>query len=346
MDRAERQGVTAALIAAAIFGATAPVAKQLLEHSGIAALSFLLYLGGFVALSVAARLRGPSSEAGLRRGDVPALAAISLIGGIAGPLLLLVGLRRTSGIAGSLLLNLEAPLTLLLALALFGEHLSRRMVLAAATVFVGAGFVTVDPGPSYATVAGATAIAGACVAWALDNNLTQRLALRDPVRLVQVKAGAAAVGLGTISVATGSRFPTWSYAALAAAVGAVGYGLSIVLDVRALRLIGAARESALFATAPLVEAVVAMPLLAERPTAGIVAASVLMGVGVAAFIRESHEHRHVHEPLDHEHFHEHDEHHRHDHPDAAPAEHSHAHHHDPTAHAHPHASDAHHRHSH
>src|SRR2546426_355511 len=92
VDSVRPMMTTAAPIAAAIFGATAPVAKQLLEHSGTAALSFLLYLGGFVALSVAARLRGPSLEAGLRRGDVPALAAISLIGGIAGPLLLLVGL--------------------------------------------------------------------------------------------------------------------------------------------------------------------------------------------------------------------------------------------------------------
>ena len=346
MEGPARRGAAAALVAATCFGAAAPVSKELLRHSGIAALSFLLYLGAFVALSLVSAMRGPSREARFSRGDIPGLAAVAVAGGVVGPLLLLFGLHRTTGMAGSLLLNLEAPLTVLLAVAFFGEHLSARLLVAAGAVFAGAGFLATDPGRSYATAAGALAISGACLAWAIDNNITQRLSLRDPIRLVQVKTGVAAAGLGVISVATDSRFPPLRFAVVALAVGALGYGLSIVLDVYALRLIGAAREAALFATAPFVGALLAIPLLSERLTAGIGVASALMISGVAAFVWERHEHLHVHAPIEHEHVHEHDEHHHHAHDRAPAASHSHLHWHEPAEHAHPHASDAHHRHSH
>jgi drug/metabolite transporter (DMT)-like permease len=261
-------------------------------------------------------------------------------------MLLLFGLQRTTGIAGSLLLNLEAPLTLVLAIGLFGEHLQARLVVAAASVFAGAAFVTADPGRSYATVAGALAIGAACLAWAIDNNVTQRLSSRDPLRLAQVKTGAATAGLGLISVVSRSRFPTARFAACALVAGAIGYGVSIVLDVHALRLLGAAREAVLFATAPFVGAIVAIVLLSERPTPGIGVGAVLMVLGVATYVSERHEHPHAHAPIEHEHVHEHDAHHAHEHDPASLERHSHPHLHQETQHAHPHASDVHHRHGH
>lgn len=346
MERGARHGTAAALLAAGLFGATAPVAKKLLENSGIAALSCLLYFGAFLALTVSSVLLGPSSESPLRPSDVPKLAAVAVIGGIGGPLLLLYGLQRTSGIAGSLLLNLEAPLTLLLAVLVFGEHLSTRMTLAATAMFAGAGLVTADPGRSYASVAGALAIAGACLAWAIDNNLTQRLSLRNPVQLAQAKTATAAAGLAVVAVATGSTFPPWRIGMVALAVGALGYGFSIVLDVVALRLIGAARESALFAVAPFAGALVAIPLLSEHLTTGTGVAAVLMVLGAVAFVSERHEHLHEHEAIEHEHVHEHDAHHRHVHEEIIEGRHSHPHRHEETVHAHGHASDVHHRHGH
>jgi drug/metabolite transporter (DMT)-like permease len=332
--------------AAACFGVAAPLSKQLLRHSGIATLSFLLYAGAFAAVTVGLAARGASSETPLSRRDLPALSLLSGLGGVLGPLLLLIGLQHTTGMAGSLLLNLEAPLTLILAIGLFGEHLQPRLLLAAAVVFAGAAAVTVDPGPSSASLGGTVAIVAACAAWAVDNNVTQRMSSRDPLRLAQVKTGAAAAGLGVIALVTHSRFPDARFAGFALALGAIGYGVSLVLDVHALRLLGAAREAVFFATAPFVGAALAIPLLSERPTTGIAVGVVLMLAGVAAFVAEHHEHAHVHAAVEHEHLHDHDIHHRHRHDQLPGDRHSHTHKHLETDHAHPHTPDSHHRHPH
>jgi len=50
------------------------------------------------------------------------------------------------------------------------------------------GYCGVDsPNGLAGTTIGVVALAGACLAWALDNNLTQRLSVRDPVGIVRVK---------------------------------------------------------------------------------------------------------------------------------------------------------------
>jgi drug/metabolite transporter (DMT)-like permease len=345
--RSTGRGIVSALGAAVLFGASAPLIKKLLVHGDVLALSSLLYLGAALALTVGAIARqGRSPEAALSRHDLPLVGAVALTGGIVGPALLLFGLERVSGSGGSLLLNLEGPFTLLLAVVLFGEHASRRVILAAALVFVGALVVQRDPGPSSAAPLGYLAVAGACLAWAVDNNLTQRLALRDPLQVVQVKALAAGLGSGALALLLSSRFPTAGYAVAVLAVGGTCYGSSILLDVWALRLLGAARESALFALAPFVGAALAIPLLGEHLRPAVVVAGLLMAGGVALLVREDHEHQHVHLPIEHDHVHTHDEHHQHAHPGGDTAEHSHLHRHLPVRHGHPHVSDAHHRHDH
>jgi len=341
------RGVAAALAAAATFGASAPLIKKLLAHGDVLALSSLLYLGAAVALTAAAiGRRGRSRETALGRRDVPLVAAVAVTGGVIGPALLLYGLERVAGSSGSLLLNLEGPFTLLLAVALFGEHASRRLVLAATLVFVGALILQRDPGPSSAALLGGAAVTGACLAWAVDNNLTQRLTLRDPLQVVQVKAVTAGLGSGVLALLTSSRFPPLGYTVATLAVGATCYGSSILLDAWALRLLGAARESALFALAPFVGAALAMPLLGEhlRPTLAL--AGAVMAGGVALLVREDHEHQHQHLPIEHDHAHAHDEHHQHTHAVGDGEAHGHLHRHLPIRHGHPHVSDAHHRHPH
>jgi drug/metabolite transporter (DMT)-like permease len=191
-------------------------------------------------------------------------------------------------------------------------------------------------------------LGGACLAWATDNNLTQRLSHRDPLDLVRWKTLAAGACNLVVAVALGEALPTYVTIAIALTIGAVSYGLSIVLDTYALRLLGAAREAALFATAPFLGALAALPLLHEHFSTGAGAAAILMSIGVALLLSERHAHEHTHEPLEHEHVHEHDEHHQHAHEPGQSTEspHSHLHRHEPITHAHPHVSDAHHRHRH
>jgi drug/metabolite transporter (DMT)-like permease len=341
--------VAAALAAAALFGVATPIAKLLLPATGALLLAALLYAGagiGLAALGLARRVGGRATrEAPLRREDVPLLLGVVLSGGIVAPVLLLLGLERLPAADASLLLNLEAPFTVLLAVALFGEHVGARAVTAIALIVLGACTLGAGPAPLGGRFGGTALVAAACLAWAVDNNLTQRLSLRDPIAIARVKAIAAGGFNLVLALAAGHALPAAPRVAGALALGSVSYGLSIALAVRAMALLGAARQAALFAVAPFVGAVASALLLGEEVN---LLGGAVMGVGVALLARERHEHTHVHEPIEHDHVHVHDEHHDHEHAGAVdPGEpHSHVHRHERLTHAHPHVSDVHHRHRH
>lgn len=114
-----------------------------------------------------------------------------MFGGVVAPVLLLIGLERVSGIAGSLLLNLEAVLTMALALVVFGEHLDRRAVAGCGAIVAASAVLGMGSGSSRIDFVGMLCVAGACACWAIDNNLTQRLSGRDPFAIVRVKTAVA-----------------------------------------------------------------------------------------------------------------------------------------------------------
>jgi drug/metabolite transporter (DMT)-like permease len=343
---APRRGALLGLAAAASFGLSAPLSKRLLTDISPQLLAGLLYLGAFVALSaVPRRVRGDESP--LRRADLPTLGMVILLGGIVAPVLLLLGLQRTSGTTGSLLLNLEGPLTLVLALLVFGEHLGRRPLLGAVAIFAGALVLSAGGPIGGGSVSGAFCILLACLLWAIDNNLTQRLSIRDPFALVRLKAGiAAATNIGLAVLLFGTDRPATGQLVAALTLGALAYGASVLLDAYALRALGAAREAAVFATAPFIGAVVAVLVLGEHLGAGGVIVALVMALGVLLLLGDRHDHWHDHALIEHDHVHVHDEHHSHGHGGLDGLPHAHAHAHSALTHAHRHVSDAHHRHSH
>jgi drug/metabolite transporter (DMT)-like permease len=127
-----------ALLAAALFGLSAPLAKLLLGRTTPQLLAGLLYLGSGVGLfAVWLIRRGGSREAPLTRRDAPWLAGAIAFGGVAGPLLLMIGLTRTPASAASLLLNLEGVFTALFAWFVFRENFDRRIALGMLAILVG-----------------------------------------------------------------------------------------------------------------------------------------------------------------------------------------------------------------
>jgi drug/metabolite transporter (DMT)-like permease len=340
------QGAVAGLGSAVLFGLSTPVAKWLLPATGPFLVAGLLYLGAGFGLSAVALLRPAVREARLRRQDLPALAGMVLAGGIAAPVLLLLGLSRLSGAQASLLLNLEAPLTIGLAVLAFGESLSLRELLGALVVVAGGALLGAWPGAGGVQWVGSLAVAGACAGWALDNNLGQRLSLRDPVAVTRAKALVAGSVNVALALALGERLPVAPAFAAMLATGFVGYGLSIVLHLLAMRHVGAARQAAYFATAPFIGALASLPILGERLGAVELGAGGLMAAGAILLLRARHEHQHDHEALAHDHAHVHDEHHAHVHDEPVVGSHAHQHVHAPLVHDHPHLPDAHHRHRH
>ncbi len=351
-SKAPTIAVTYALGAAVLFGASTPLAKALLPQVSPMLLAGLLYLGSGLGLAAYAglgrRFASGAREAALNRHDAPWLAGAILAVGIVGPLLLMWGLQQTSASTASLLLNLEGVFTALLAWFVFKEDFDRRIAWGMAFITVGGLCLSWAGRPDLGVPWGALAIAGACLAWAIDNNLTRKVAAGDPVQIAMLKGLCAGSVNTVVALGLGAKLPSPATLLAVGAVGFVGYGLSLTLFVLALRHIGTARTGAYFSLAPFVGAFGAVLFLGDHLTASLIVAAVSMAVGVWLHLTERHEHQHAHEPLEHEHLHTHDEHHRHAHrPDDPPGEpHSHGHRHEELVHVHPHYPDLHHRHGH
>ncbi|WP_400770454.1 DMT family transporter [Methylosinus sporium] len=348
------KAISYALLSAALFGVSTPAAKLLLADIDQRILAGLLYCGAGVGVALLRRLplrlglAIRAEEATLGGSDWAWMGAATLAGGVAGPLLLMFGLAHAEAATASLLLTLEGVFTAAIAWFVFREPFDRGIALGMALIVAGSLCLAWSGAPSLSGALGPLAIAAACLAWAVDNNLTRRVSLSDPLQIVQIKgmvAGAVNLGIGLFA---GAHLPSVSLIGAASVVGFLGYGLSLALFVLALRHLGAARTGAYFSTAPFLGAAVSVVALREPLTLQLVAGAGLMGAGVWLHLTESHEHEHSHEAVEHSHSHVHDEHHRHgdhsDHENGQP--HTHWHAHEPLLHAHPHTPDTHHRHDH
>jgi drug/metabolite transporter (DMT)-like permease len=344
-------GIYSALGAAALFGASTPLAKLVLGEVPPLLLAGLLYAGSGLCLGGWLLLRGSLAprEKGvpLARADYKWLAGALLSGGVLGPVLLLHGLESAPASAAALLLNLESVFTALIAWAVFRENLDRRLVFGLILISAG-GVVLGWPAGELSLAWPALWIACACLCWALDNNLTRRVSDGHAVKIAAAKGLIAGAVNLCLSAALGYRFPGTVLSIVSCLIGALGFGVSLVLFVIALRHLGAARTGAYFSTAPFIGAALSFGLLGEDPNEAFWLAALLMGAGVALHLLERHQHFHHHSELAHTHAHLHDEHHRHHHdPEwTGPEPHVHAHEHRPVSHSHVHYPDIHHRHGH
>jgi drug/metabolite transporter (DMT)-like permease len=303
-----------AILAAVLFGAATPLAKILLSEVQPVFLAGLLYLSSGLILISVYLLRDPSQddEPALVLSDVPWLAAAVLFGGIIAPLLLMVGLSKTTASAASLLLNLEGFFTAVLAWSVFKEHFSIRTVVGMALIVTG-GVILSWPEAGFALPLGSVAVAGACLCWGIDNNLTQKVSARNPVFIAAVKGIAAGAVNLCIGIWLGGAFPSFSVLAVCIVVGCLGYGMSLVLFVLSLRNIGTARTGAYFSVAPFAGAALSIMFLHEPLEANLVVVAILMGTGVWLHLTEVHLHDHLHGMIIHCHAHSHGTHHRHNH---------------------------------
>lgn len=339
-----------ALLAAALFGSSTPFAKLLVGSLSPILLAGLLYLGSGVGLTAVRLLRDRGWKTpGLPKSEWPWLMGAIFFGGVAAPVALMFGLLSTSGSTASLLLNLEAVLTALIAWVVFKENADRRVVVGMAAIV--AGGVVLSYGTDSHSSAGwlGTVLVGlACLCWAIDNNLTRKVSASDAVFIAASKGIVAGVVNTALALALGATWPSVWVSVGTMAVGLVGYGVSLVLFVLALRGLGTARTGAYFSMAPFIGAAVAVIVFGESTGLVFWLAAALMGFGICLHLTETHAHEHLHQPMEHDHVHVHDEHHQHGHdfPWSGTGSHQHRHKHTSVRHFHPHFPDIHHRHGH
>lgn len=344
------RGIFSALGSALLFGASTPLAKLAVSSADPLLIAGLLYLGSGIGLAISRAIRAgvltKPAETPLSRTDVPWLAGATLVGGAAGPALLLLGLLTTEASTASLLLNLETVATAAIAWVIFRENIDRRVGGGFALILLGGILLSLPQKGGFAISGGALLIAAACVCWGIDNNLTRKISGSDPSQIAMWKGLTAGIVNTGLALAIGAKLPTINVILGVATIGFLGYGVSLVLFVQALRHLGTSRTGAYFSTAPFTGAALALALGQGRLDWAFCAAGILMLIGVGLHVSERHEHPHVHEPEEHEHLHYHDEHHQHEHSlfDPPGEPHAHRHKHAWLAHEHPHYPDIHHRH--
>src|ERR1700751_239395 len=347
------RGVTVAILAAVLFGASTPFSKLLLGRIDPLLLAGLLYLGSGIGLTLwigfqRLVVKSKNQEAQLGLKDLRWLAAAIAAGGVVAPILLMQGLVVTPASSAALLLNLEGVLTALLAWFVFKENFDRRIMLGMAAILIGAVLVSWQSRPELGVPWGALGIVGACFGWAIDNNLTRKVSAADPAQVAALKGLVAGTTNVLLAFSIGARLPTAPYLGAAALLGFLSYGVSLTCFVLALRHIGTVRTGAYFSTAPFIGALLSLLFLHEQVSFLFWIAGGLMVFGVWLHLTERHPHLHCHEPITHEHLHSHEEHHQHAHAanDPPGEPHTHIHRHQELVHAPSHYPDLHHRHRH
>jgi drug/metabolite transporter (DMT)-like permease len=349
-------GAALSLAAAATFGIFAPAARTALARHGpidAAGLTYLAAAAVALAAMAARRLAG-AHPAGRRINfrDAPRLAGMTFAGGIAGPVLFFGGLQRLHAHEAAVLQHLEFGLTVIAAVIVLKERVGRRGILGLLMIGCGAALLPAlqaarPGGPRGWDAIGAALIAAAAAAWATDNTLARGASDLDPLAVVGIKGGVAGATLLALAGGAGPlRIAELGPVLLA---GGVGVGLSLVLELLALRRVGAALNAGLFTTGPAFGFVWSLIFLGERTNGAGWSALALCLWGAVALALDRHGHRHAHAPVVHTHAHHHpDGHHDHAHdaPVAPGTVHLHEHRHELLEHSHPHVHDDQHRHGH
>lgn len=343
------------LLSGLLFGLSTPLSKLLLEGANGFQVAGLLYLGAALAfLPHVARKGGTELRALARGGRLRPILGIIFFGGMAGPVLLMLGLKAANASSVSVWLNLELVWTALLGTFAFRDHLDRWAWAGVGLTLLAGLTVTVQEG-SGGLVAGAL-VAAACLAWAMDNHLTALVDGASPQTVTFIKGlfgGAANLAIGTLAFGQtpgqgqSSILPAGAHWALL--LGVLSYGLSIALYVTSAQNLGATRSQVLFSTGPFWGILAAFLVLGEPLSWPVAAAMLLLACGILCSTLDRHAHEHRHETTVHSHLHSHEDgHHEHEHAGSvAPGtRHGHEHLHSEAVHAHRHFPDLHHRHAH
>lgn len=294
-----------AILAALLYAVNIPLSKLLVERIAPTMLAALLYLGAgaglalYTAVSRVCCKRDKAPAAPLTKKELPYIVAMVLLD-IVAPILLMLGISKTTSANVSLLNNFEIVATSLIALFVFKEVISKRLFLAIALVTLASVILGFEGEGSLEFSAGSLFVLGACVCWGFENNCTRKLSNKSSTEIVIIKGFFSGLGSLIVAFMLGERLPaaTWLFAAMA--LGFVAYGLSINFYILAQKDLGAAKTSAYYSLAPFIGVALGMLILGERPELRFYIALAIMAVSTVIMVKDTvalqhtHAHAHVH----------------------------------------------------
>ena len=335
-----------AILAAALYAVNIPLSKLLLEGISPTMMAAFLYLGAGVGLFLYSLAAGEREKAErLTSAELPYVLGMILLD-IAAPILLMLGLERTSSANVSLLNNFEIVATSLIALFFFREKLSRQLVLAILLVTVGSAALSFEGEGSFRFNTGSLLVLGAACCWGLENNCTRMLSNRSSTQVTTIKGVFSGLGSLAVALMLGEPVPGRLQIPSVMLLGFAAYGLSINFYIKAQKSLGAAKTSAYYSIAPFLGVLFGVVILGEKPGLqfylglGIMIAATVLLIRDTITLQHTHSHTHVHT---HPHSHGgavHTHVHTHTH------SHTHIHGEDEAAHTHDHRSIEEHDHSH
>ncbi|NJL91143.1 MAG: DMT family transporter [Coleofasciculaceae cyanobacterium SM2_1_6] len=298
-------GILYALIACVLFGSNAPIAKVLLQEISPQLLTALLNTGAAFGLSVLIMGRYlqqnffPPTDTSLIQQSPPRtpdnflqgrdwfwFAITTLLGGVTAPTLFIYGVSQIPASIASLLLSFEGMATAVIAWILFKEKFHWLVAVAIALILAGTVILNSGVNTSERNFGGTLAVVTAGFCWATDNNLTRKIAHRDPLPIALGKNIAAGIINGSIALSLGTSLPPLGWMLLACTLGIFSYGLSFTFLIMALRLLGASRAGAYFSITPFVGTGLSIIFLRDPITPNFLVAAILIALGVSLCIYE------------------------------------------------------------
>lgn len=277
-------GTPLALISALLFGVGTPLIK--LRFSGVdpLLLAGLISIGSSVGVALLTRVSWDPAKL-LEPRNRHYFGGSVTTGGIAAPFLLMWGIAHAPGSTASLLLNLEAALTALIAWGVFRDRLGNRVVFGLVLVTIGGVIISTSKSSGGVHFTASLAVAMSCVCWAVDNNCTARL--RDVISAqFTFWKGILSGGvlLGVFAFMRAAPLPDHRTIVEAFLLGTCCHGIALLAFVIAMKQLGASQTTAYFAIAPFVGASMAVLLLGEPVSARLLLSAALMAVGVIALL--------------------------------------------------------------
>ena len=267
-----------AVLAAALYAVSIPFSKLLLVEVPPTMLAAFLYIGAGIGMAVLGAVKKNRGEEPLKRSDIKYTISMVVLD-IVAPILLMLGLKFSPAANASLLNNFEIVATAVIALAVFGETVGKRLWTAIALITLSSILLTLDTAEGFSFSFGSLLVLGATVCWGIENNCTRQIADKDPLQIVMIKGLGSGLGALVVAWVIGERLVSAEWLLATMLLGFVAYGLSIYYYTYAQRVIGAARTSAYYAIAPFIGVVLSMLILGERPNWIFFVALVIMLVG-------------------------------------------------------------------
>ena len=335
-----------AILAAVLYAVNIPLSKLLLEQVAPTMMAAFLYLGAGVGLLLYGLVgRQHNREASLTRKELPFTVGMVVLD-IAAPILLMLGLKRTSSANASLLNNFEIVATSAIAFFAFRETLSRRLTLAIVLVTVASIALSFQGAGSFRFHTGSLLVLGAACCWGLENNCTRMLSSKSSIQITTIKGIFSGLGSLAVALILGEEFPAPVWLLPVLALGFVSYGLSIHFYIRAQKELGAAKTSAWYSLSPFLGVAFGMLLLGEIPDLQFYVGLAIMGLATVFLVKDTVQlqHTHVHTHI-HDHAHRHGDL-THSHPHEHAHSHTHVHGQEESAHTHQHRELEDHNHAH